>query len=224
MPTDVTPTSELQEAAAPDPRQRTIQLIEQLLSTGRSVAEVLEEAERLAKNASQATVIAEGEPLATAPVMAQQPGFPHWRGHVWLVGVACLATLFAAAGAALLHLPTAADANPPAPSLASEPLVKPIARGGEPDNAKQMTAEQVSVLIARGDTLVSMADIGSARLFYERAAAAGDAQAALRLGTTYDPSFLRGVGLRGVPGDEAVAAYWYGRARDLGAPSKPAGN
>jgi len=82
-----------------------------------------------------------------------------------------LVTLVAAAGAALLHVPTVADANPTVPSIA-EPVIKPTARGEETNTAQQVTAEQVNLLIARGDALVSMADVSSARLFYERAAAA----------------------------------------------------
>ena len=222
MQTDVTPTPEPLDGAAPDPRQRTIQLIEDLLSTGLSVADALEEIRRLTTSStSEATVAVEREPSATeAAATGQQSAVRRREGRAWLVGVACLATLVAAAGAAFLHIPTAADANPPAPSLASEPLVKPTARGEEANTAQQITAEQVSLLIARGDALVSMADVSSARPFYERAAAAGDAQAALRLGATYDPSFLRGAGLLGIRGDEATAAYWYGRAGELTPSSK----
>ena len=61
-----------------------------------------------------------------------------------------------------------------------------------------------------------MADIVSARSFYERAAEAGNGLAALRLGETYDPHFLARARLGQVKGDRAVAAYWYRRARDLG--------
>jgi TPR repeat protein len=65
------------------------------------------------------------------------------------------------------------------------------------------------------DALVGMAHVGSPRLFYERAAAAGDAQAALRWGATYD----RHSCVARARSDEAMAAYWYRRAREL-APSK----
>ncbi len=78
------------------------------------------------------------------------------------------------------------------------------------------TAE-ISALLARGDSLFGIGDVASARLFYERATDAGDAQAALRLGETYDPFFLMRVRLNGVRGDLAVATRWYRRARDLGA-------
>jgi TPR repeat protein len=74
------------------------------------------------------------------------------------------------------------------------------------------------VLLARGDALFGTGDVVSARLFYERAANAGDGRAALRVGTTFDPAFLGRDALRGVHGDPAEARYWYKRARDLGEP------
>jgi hypothetical protein len=80
----------------------------------------------------------------------------------------------------------------------------------------QMTAEEIKALLARGDALLSMADVTSSRLFYERAVAAGDAQAALRLAATCHPSFLAQAGFKGVGGALAAAHYWYQRARDLG--------
>jgi hypothetical protein len=70
--------------------------------------------------------------------------------------------------------------------------------------------------LARGDTLLSVGDVVSARLFYERAADAGGGVAAIRLGETFDPVFLDRVHLRGVRGDRNAALFWYHRARDLG--------
>ena len=72
-------------------------------------------------------------------------------------------------------------------------------------------------LLARGDTLLSVGDVASARLFYERAAGAGGGLAAIRLGETFDPLFLDRVHLSGVRGDPAAASFWYHRARDIGA-------
>jgi hypothetical protein len=77
-------------------------------------------------------------------------------------------------------------------------------------------ATDTAALMSRGDTLFELRDIVSARLFYERAASAGNAQAAIRLGETFDPSFLARAGLNGVRGDPAVAVLWYQRARELG--------
>jgi hypothetical protein len=75
-----------------------------------------------------------------------------------------------------------------------------------------------SSLVERGDALFGAGDIFSARLYYERAAEAGDAQAALRLGETHDPAFLARIRFVGALGNGATAAFWYKRAQELGAP------
>jgi hypothetical protein len=82
--------------------------------------------------------------------------------------------------------------------------------------ANDETSADVSMLLNRGDALLSTGDIASGRLFYQRAAEAGNGQAALRLGNTYDPAFLERAQLR-VHGDRALALFWYQRARELGA-------
>jgi phage shock protein A len=82
--------------------------------------------------------------------------------------------------------------------------------------ANDETRADVSMLLNRGDALLSTGDIASGRLFYQRAAEAGNGQAALRLGNTYDPAFLERAQLR-VHGDRALALFWYQRARELGA-------
>ena len=75
----------------------------------------------------------------------------------------------------------------------------------------------MATLRARGDALLSMGDVTSSRLFYERAVLAGDAQAAIRLGATYDPVFLSRARVQGARSDMTIALEWYRRARDLGA-------
>jgi len=70
----------------------------------------------------------------------------------------------------------------------------------------------------QGDRLFATGNLAAARLLYERAADAGSGQAALRLGETYDPAFLKRIQwLRSVQGDAEVAISWYRRARELGA-------
>ena len=71
-------------------------------------------------------------------------------------------------------------------------------------------------LVARGGDLLGNGDIATARLFFERAAEAGDGHAALLLGRTYDPAYLDRAGVMGMRGDPDEAAAWYRRARDLG--------
>jgi TPR repeat protein len=78
-------------------------------------------------------------------------------------------------------------------------------------------ATEIAELLARGDSFVVVGDIPSARVFYERAASAGDGRAALRMGTTFDMAFLRRAGLPRTFGDPAQARSWYRRAFDLGA-------
>lgn len=78
-------------------------------------------------------------------------------------------------------------------------------------------AAEIAELLARGDSFVVIGDIASARVFYERAASAGDRRAALRMATTFDPTFLRRAGLPRTFGDPARARSWYRRAFDLGA-------
>lgn len=75
---------------------------------------------------------------------------------------------------------------------------------------------ETASLLEHGDRLFGMGDVISARLFYERAAEAGDGQAALRLGETYDPTFLERAKLRAIKGDLKAAALWYRRAKELG--------
>jgi TPR repeat protein len=78
------------------------------------------------------------------------------------------------------------------------------------------SAVDTATLVTRGDALVGVRDIASARLFYERAAEMGDGPAALRMGATFDSAFLERAGIRGTKGDQQEALSWYQRARDLG--------
>ncbi|HYZ41094.1 MAG TPA: hypothetical protein VE687_10790 [Stellaceae bacterium] len=87
-----------------------------------------------------------------------------------------------------------------------------------PSEGQQTPSREIAGLVTRGDGFLSAGDVASARLFYERAADAGSAAAALRLGATFDPGFLSRTGIRGISGDAAQAASWYHRARDLGDP------
>lgn len=111
-------------------------------------------------------------------------------------------------------------AAPPAePGLATpaRALDAKTAAPSAPTSGSRLSAGEMAALLARGDTLLSVGDVASARLFYERAVDAGGGLAAIRLGETFDPLFLDRVHLSGVRGDPGVALFWYRRARDLGA-------
>jgi hypothetical protein len=108
------------------------------------------------------------------------------------------------------------DASPPAAPTA-EPVPGSSALTPAPERTPRHSSGQITELLDRGDSFLRAGDIASARLFYERAADAGDWQAAIRMGATFDPDFLGRAGVRTV-GEPAKAQSWYRHALDLGAP------
>jgi hypothetical protein len=105
----------------------------------------------------------------------------------------------------------AAPANAPVPASTLPAAIAPA-----PPTSGSASAEMAEML-AHGDSLLRNGDVASARLFYERAAGAGDGRAALRLGATFDPEVLGRLGLGRLQANPAEARSWYSRARDLGA-------
>ena len=59
-------------------------------------------------------------------------------------------------------------------------------------------------------------DIASARLFFQRAADEGLADAALAMGATFDPGELTKLKAHGLRADAGEARRWYERAAELG--------
>ena len=74
----------------------------------------------------------------------------------------------------------------------------------------------LTLLLRRGDALLALGDVSSARRFYERAATGGDGRGATGVGKTYDPVFLLTIGARGIQADPVAAANWYRKAIELG--------
>jgi hypothetical protein len=107
--------------------------------------------------------------------------------------------------------------EPAVPSPAPEPVAVALPPPPQPAPAapKPPTVAE-SVLLEKGDRLLALGDIASARLLYETAAAGGSARGALLAGRTLDPGYLRTLGARGVTGDPDRAAAWYERAAKLG--------
>jgi TPR repeat protein len=68
----------------------------------------------------------------------------------------------------------------------------------------------------RGDAMLAIKDISAARVFYEYAANAGSARAAMALAKTYDAAFLNQLGAVGPRPNPAMAADWYRKAAALG--------
>jgi len=98
-----------------------------------------------------------------------------------------------------------------ATSLTNDDVAK---EGGEPPI--ELPAADIDALVARGDSLLQIGDIVSARLFYERAADGGGAGAAVKLGKTFDPVFVKRTYPSGISADVQRAMFWYSRASDLG--------
>ena len=77
--------------------------------------------------------------------------------------------------------------------------------------------ERAQRLMEKGDQELDNGNVSSARLFYEYAADAGLAEAAMALAATFDASELAKRNVRGIAPDAKEAQRWYERARELGA-------
>lgn len=73
-------------------------------------------------------------------------------------------------------------------------------------------AEHGREFVERGDALLKLGDVASARLFYREAIDAGNERAAMCLAVTYDPTSLQALGIQGVFTDRALAETLYRQA------------
>jgi TPR repeat protein len=80
----------------------------------------------------------------------------------------------------------------------------------------QLDREQIAILVERGKHLIASGDLAAARVVLRRAAESKDAEAALVLGSTYDPVILRELKTFGVASDLEMARGWYEKAKELG--------
>jgi outer membrane biosynthesis protein TonB len=111
--------------------------------------------------------------------------------------------------------PPASEASPPA-QAAPNPPPQPAAPAPAPRPAVTLDNDEIVRLIARGKDLLNDGDFAAARLLFERAANAGSADAALALGSTYDPLVIKRLGAVAVTPDLAKAKKWYQFAADHG--------
>ncbi|MGH7064455.1 MAG: hypothetical protein ACREET_10265 [Stellaceae bacterium] len=101
------------------------------------------------------------------------------------------------------------------------PISAPAPAAASPEATTTLPPAEIAALLRNGEASFRTGDVDSARLFYRRAAEAGDAQAALRLGATFDPAMLSRGRLRNHFGDRSEARLWYLRAYDMGAAEAP---
>lgn len=86
---------------------------------------------------------------------------------------------------------------------------------------RQISSEELASLLKRGRDLIASGDFAAARLVLQRAAAAGNAQAAFLIAGTYDPETLRRLNAHGFSPDIAMARYWYEKAEEFGSQDAP---
>jgi hypothetical protein len=96
----------------------------------------------------------------------------------------------------------------------------PVTEQGRPAQEDSMTwrpdSDEIAVLLRRGVDFLNNGDLVSARFSLRRAAEAGNAEAALALGSTYDALVLNQLGAIGIAADVVRARQWYQKAADLG--------
>ena len=202
--------------------ERVIDACVELLDAGRPLSEVINEARRLSslktglppgKSAEQPTI---EQPIAE-PARATKK-----LPLTWPIAAAILLAV-AIGTAETVYLPrTMAETSVtgPAssiPAASMPPVLSPITTTKHNPAPAFDTAAEIKMLVERGNMFVGSGDLASAREVYERAVDAGDARAAIYLGTTYDPSFLKRARFgKATRGDLETAAYWYRRAGGLG--------
>lgn len=81
---------------------------------------------------------------------------------------------------------------------------------------RRLDGEEIADLRKRGEAFVAAGNVGLARLALQRAAEAGDPQAAFALATTYDPILLEARRVIGVVPDIMIARTWYEKAKGFG--------
>lgn len=85
----------------------------------------------------------------------------------------------------------------------------------------EIAAEEVALILKRGEKMLMSGDLAGARLLFRRAADASNADAAYALAATYDPVVLRRLGVLGVSPDIAKARDWYEKAKEFGSKEAP---
>jgi hypothetical protein len=136
--------------------------------------------------------------------------------------------------AAALIVPEKVPTDPPARNVAAlgptapsapAPSTEPAARLQRPaaplPTGPQLIPEDrehAMALLGRGNDQLAQGNVAAARLFYQRGADAGLAEAALALASTYDPEELIRLHVIGMQPDRDLARRWYERAMELGAP------
>lgn len=112
--------------------------------------------------------------------------------------------------------PAPVAAAPPVEAPPSIPPPRPIEPAAPSTERLTLAPQEIHALLLRGEALFKAGEVAAARPLLERAALAGDATAALRLGQSYDPGYLGNAKLRQEAGNLGLAIFWYRRGQELG--------
>jgi hypothetical protein len=107
---------------------------------------------------------------------------------------------------------------PKQPEVRARPVVRPEREEPRPAPVvfRPIDTAEADLLIKRAQDYLKTGDIVSARLALRRVAGAGNAQAALTLGASFDPIVFEEMGVLGFAADVAQARRWYQQAAELG--------
>jgi MSHA biogenesis protein MshM len=101
-------------------------------------------------------------------------------------------------------------AAPPSAQAPAPPAATQAPAGPRPQRQDAGQA-QFEPLLARGDEYLGTADLDMARTFYQMAYERGSAEAAIRMGWTFDPQYFQRMGVRG-EASPREAILWYQEA------------
>lgn len=97
---------------------------------------------------------------------------------------------------------------------------KPLPAASAAAEPKPPATDMQEVLLKRGDQMLGLGQVEEARMFYERAAKLGSAEAAQKSGDTYDSAFIAEHNLMGLQPDADKAAEWYRKAKAMRLPAE----
>ena len=111
--------------------------------------------------------------------------------------------------------PTAAPVAVPPPALAASPPA-PAPEPLRQASAPTLPRDEIEGYLAKGERMLKAGDIAAARLFFTRAAEAGEVRGALAMARSFDQETLRTLPVYGLQPNPQEAARWSAKAKDLG--------
>jgi hypothetical protein len=119
---------------------------------------------------------------------------------------------------------TSAQSEISQPARSSEGEAVAMVQPGEPGAqvspaskaARVLDPEEIKLLMKQAEQFMASGDVVTARIVFQRAAEAGDADAAVALGATYDPIALANLRVAGLGANVEKARIWYQKAESLG--------